>query len=223
MTSPYRVVLGAAFDELHPRLQTYFDAIPVGAVGRGSGEFDTVGTPRRWLWPVLALFAPAHVLFPVWQRRVPFTVENRPVARTEGTPAVAARRVFALRGRSATMVDEIGVEHGALVDRLGGPVRTVARFAASVRDGGLRLRSTAVWLVVAGRRVRIPRPFAPVVVLTERWDEETERQQVSITVTAPVVGRIYQYGGRFQYRVGPAEDAELAQEKPPEEKGERSP
>lgn len=217
MTSPYRAVLASAFDELHPRLRTYFDAIPDGAVGRGAGEFDTVGTPRRWLWPMLALLAPAHVMFPVWQRRVPFTVANRPVDGGDGTPAVAAERVFSLRGRTVTMIDRIGVERGALVDRLGNPERAMARFAASVLDGGLRLRSTGVWIVVAGRRVRIPRPFAPIVVLTERWDDEAERQAVSITVTAPVVGRIYQYGGRFHYRVEAPTDQDN------EQKGERTP
>ena len=97
------------------------------------------------------------------------------------------------------MVDEIGVAAGALVDRLGDPVRAEARFAATVRDGGLRLRSTAVWLVLGGRRVRIPRRVAPVVVLTERWDDAEERQLVSITVALPVIGRMYQYRGRFRY------------------------
>jgi len=201
VTSPYRAVLGAAFDELHPRLRAYFDAIPAGAVGRGTGVFDTVGTPRRWLWPALAVFARAQVLFPVWERHVPFTVENRPVAAQGRAPAVAARRVFALRGRPATMVDEIGVEGGELVDRLGVPVRAVARFTAQVRDGGLRLRSTAVWLVVGGRRVRIPAPLAPVVALHERWDAERDEQVVSIVVRAPLIGRVYQYGGRFHYAI----------------------
>ncbi|MGO4593693.1 DUF4166 domain-containing protein [Leifsonia sp. 2TAF2] len=206
MTSPYRAVLGAAFDELHPRLRAYFDAIPAGAVGRGAGVFDTVGTPRRWLWPVLAVFARSHVMFPVWERQVPFTVENRPGRRPDGSPVVLATRVFDLRSRTATMVDAIGVDSGRidgphLVDRLGGPVRTEARFAASVSDGGLRLRSTVVWLILAGRRVRVPRPFAPVVVLTERWDEESGQQRVSITVRAPVIGRVYQYAGRFRYEI----------------------
>ncbi|WP_285116591.1 DUF4166 domain-containing protein [Leifsonia sp. fls2-241-R2A-40a] len=205
MTSPYRAVLGAAFDDLHPRLRVYFDALPDGAVGQGSGVFETVGTPRRWMWPVLALFARAHVMFPVWQRDVPFTVVNRAVAAADGSPAVAAVRRFELHGRPAIMVDEIGVGGGALTDRLGDPVRTEARFAATVRDGGLRLRSTAVWLVVGGRRVRIPNLLAPVVVLTERWDDATERQLVSITVALPVVGRIYQYRGRFQYGIAEQE------------------
>ncbi|MDR6613443.1 DUF4166 domain-containing protein [Leifsonia sp. 1010] len=228
MTSPYRAALGAAFDELHPRLRAYFDAIPAGAVGRGSGVFETVGTPRRWLWPVLAVFARSHVMFPVWEREVPFTVENRAVTAPDGSPAVAATRWFALRSGAATMVDEIGVRRGVVIDRLGDPVRAEARFAATVRDGGLRLRSTAVWLVLGGRRLRIPNPFAPVVVLTERWDDQHEHQRVSITVHAPLIGRIYQYRGRFRYAIEPGGPADVAgratQTDTPEKKegGERS-
>lgn len=201
MASPYRAVLGAAFDELHPRLRAYFDAIPAGAVGRGTGVFETVGTPRRWLWPVVAVFARSHVMFPVWEREVPFTVENRPVGGPDGSSAVAAARTFLLRSGNATMVDVIRVDGGAIVDRLGDPVRAEARFAATVRDGGLRLRSTVVWLVVRGRRVRIPDPLAPVVALTEQWDDQHEQQRVSIVVRAPLIGRIYQYRGRFRYGI----------------------
>ena len=212
MTSPYRVVLGAAFDELHPRLRTYFDAIPDDAVGRGSGMFETVGTPRRWVWPVLAWFARAHVMFPVWERAVPFTVANRAVTAADGSPAVAATRSFDLtahrRPRTALMVDEIGVSGGALIDRLGDPVRAEALFRATVRDGGLRLRSTTVRLVVGDRRVPIPRLVAPVVVLTERWDDATDRQEVSIVVAVPVIGRIYQYKGRFRYGIEKGERSE---------------
>lgn len=204
MTSPYRVVLGAAFEELHPRLRAYFDAIAPGAVGRGRGVFDTVGTPRRWLWPLLAAFAPAHVAFPVWQRGVPFTVENRPAATREG-PAVRAVRRFALRGRERVMRDEIGVADGALVDRLGDPVLLEARFAVRVLDGGLRLRSIAVTLVAGRLRLRLPRVLAPVVALTERWDDQEECQRVSITVVMPVIGRVYQYAGRFRYGVATGE------------------
>jgi hypothetical protein len=208
VTSPYRVVLGAAFDELHPRLRTYFDAIPAGAVGRGSGVFETVGTPRRWLWPLLALFARAHVMFPVWERAVPFTVENRAVAAEDGSPAVAAVREFSLRGGTARMIDRIGVEDGALIDRLGDPVLTEARFVASVRDGGLRLRSTSVRVVIAGRRMTIPRLLAPVVELSESWDASAGELRVSIVVALPVIGRIYQYRGRFLY--GIVEEGESA-------------
>src|SRR5690349_6333736 len=141
MTSPYRAVLGPAFDELHPLLRAYFDAIPAGSAGRGRGVFDTVGTPRRWLWPVLAPFSRAHVAFPVWQRGVPFTVENLPAVSEDGGPAVAAVRRFGLRGRKREMRDRIGVENGMIVDRLGDPALLEAWFSARVIDGGLRLLS----------------------------------------------------------------------------------
>jgi hypothetical protein len=76
--SPYELSApGHVLARLHPRLRTYFAAVPVGHVGR-EGLFAVVGTPRRWLWPVLALLARDGVVFPVWERDVPFTVENRP-------------------------------------------------------------------------------------------------------------------------------------------------
>ncbi|MEY9953457.1 DUF4166 domain-containing protein [Leifsonia sp. EB34] len=202
MTSPYRAVLGPAFDELHPRLRAYFDAIPEGAAGTGRGVFDTVGTPRRWLWPVLALFGRAHVMFPVWERAVPFTVENVPVVSADGGPAVRAVRRFELRGRVLDMRDEIGVDGWMIVDRLGSPAVGEAWFSARVVDGGLRLTSRRVALRIGRLRMSLPRAIAPVVALTERYDDERDVQEVSIVVRVPLLGRVYQYAGTFRYQVG---------------------
>ncbi|WP_348787881.1 DUF4166 domain-containing protein [Leifsonia sp. NPDC080035] len=201
MTSPYRVVLGPAFDLLHPSLRAYFDAIPSGSTGRGRGVFDTVGTPRRWLWPVLALFARPGVLFPVWQHEVPFTVRNAPAVAADGSPAVRAERTFELRGRPRIMRDEIGVEDGMLVDRLGAPVRAEAVFAARVLDGALRLTSTSVAIRIGRLRIPVPRVLAPVIVLTERWDEARDCQRISIAVGHRLLGRLYQYAGTFRYDI----------------------
>jgi hypothetical protein len=201
MTSPYRAVLGPAFDELHPRLRAYFDAIPVGATGHGRGVFDTVGTPRRWLWPVLALFGRAHVIFPVWQREVPFTVRNLPVASAERAPVVRATRRFELRGRTREMFDEIGVDGGLIVDRLGSPALVEAWFTARVVDGSLRLVSRRVAVRIGRLRLVVPRQLAPVVALTERYDDVREMQAVSIVVRVPLIGRVYQYAGAFRYEI----------------------
>ena len=201
MTSPYRAVLGPAFDELHPRLRAYFDAIPPGSTGRGRGVFDTVGTPRRWLWPVLALFAPAHVMFPVWQRDVPFTVENVPVVSADGGPAVRAVRRFEFRGRALEMRDEIGVDGVLVVDRLGSPALVEAWFTARVTDGALRLKSRRVAVRVGRYRLTLPRRLAPVVALTERYDDARDAQRVSIVVRVPLIGRVYQYAGAFRYEI----------------------
>lgn len=201
MTSPYRVVLGAAFDDLHPRLRAYFDAIPDGGAGEGCGVFDTVGTPRRWLWPALALLGRAHVVFPVWERGVPFTVQNVPSADAAGAPSVRALRVFRLRSGRRTMVDEIRADRGAIVDTLGRPSRIAARFDAAVVDGGLRLTSTSVVVLLGRMRIRVPAPVAPRVTLTERYDDDRDVQLVSISLHQPLIGKVYEYAGSFRYSV----------------------
>jgi hypothetical protein len=85
VVSPYEAVLGERLDELHPRLAGYFRQIPPESHGFGRGVFETVGTPRRWLWPLLALLARPGVALPVWERDVPFTVLNLPREAASGT------------------------------------------------------------------------------------------------------------------------------------------
>jgi hypothetical protein len=49
--------------------------------------------------------------------------------------------------------------------------------------------------------IPLPRAIAPRVVLTERWDDSTDRQRVSLVVEAPLIGRLYEYSGSFTYRI----------------------
>lgn len=200
---------------LHPRLRTYFSAVPPGHVGRGEGVFTVVGTPRRWVWPVLAWFARDAVMFPVWERDVPFTVENRParVRRGSGTglearPAVRAHRTFRFRSGARTMVDAITAEPDGLVDHLGRRGRVSARLRAQVDAdgpdaGALRLVSTRVTFRALGRDLRLPAALSPRVTLTERFDDEADLQRVSLVLTAPVVGTLYRYEGAFRYEIAP--------------------
>ncbi len=188
--SPWQRALGDEFASLHPRLHAYFSSIPAGWVGRGMGSFDVVGTPRRWLWPMLRMLQRRHILFPVWERDVPFTVENRADAG-----AVRAVRTFRLSGGDRVMVDTVSIDAASLVDHLGDGGTLAARLTASVIDGELRLVSTsACW-------GRLPIPFAPRVTLTERFDDMVGRQHVALSLESRVFGRIYEYSGHFDYRV----------------------
>jgi hypothetical protein len=199
--SPYEIVFGELLEGLHPRLRPYFEAIPEGSVGHGTGVFALVGTPRRWLWPALWLLGRQGILFPVWQQDVRFTVSNTPIVDENGSVAVAAERRFALSGGERTMVDAITAESQALIDHLGGRRRISARLEASVVDGGLRLRSTAVAVRVGARHLTVPRWISPIVLLSERFDERTGLQRVSVTLDAPLVGRLYEYRGEFSYEI----------------------
>lgn len=200
---------------LHPRLRTYFGPIPPGHVGRGEGVFDVVGTPRRWLWPLLAWFARDAVMFPVWERDVPFTVENHPARVHRGSGptlearvAVRAHRTFRFRSGARTMVDAITAEPEGLVDHLGRRGRVSALLRTEVDgtgpDGGaLRLVSTRVTFRALGREWRLPALIAPRVTLTERFDDDADLQRVSLVLSAPVVGTLYRYEGAFRYEIAP--------------------
>ena len=188
--SPWQQALGEDFGALHPRLRAYFSAIPVDRVGRGSGSFDVVGTPRRWLRPVLRMLERRRILFPVWERGVPFTVENR----ADGGQ-VRAIRTFRLAKGDRVMADAVSWDDSRLVDRLGTGGVLGAVLTASVIEGAVVLVSTSA------RWGRVPIPFAPRVQLTERFDDTVGRQHVAFTLDSRVFGRIYEYSGFFDYRI----------------------
>jgi hypothetical protein len=188
--SPWQVALGDEFALLHPRLLAYFSAIPAGRVGRGVGTFDRVGTPRRWVWPVLRLLQRRRILFPVWEHDVSFTIENRP----DGA-ALHAVRTFHLEQGDRAMVDVVSTDGARLVDRLGDGGRLRTRLSATVRDGALLLVSTS------SRWGRVPIPFAPRLRLIERFDDVVGRQHVALTLESALVGRVYEYSGHFDYRI----------------------
>jgi len=197
--SPYARALGARIDELHPTLRRYFSTIPEGSVGVGEGVFDTVGTPRRWLHPLLRVLEARGVVWAGWARDVPFRIVNR---TADGR--ALARRELRLPGGDWTMVDAVALaETGRVVDRLGEPPTLAAVFDVRVDDGALVLVSRSVGLRWGRLRVRLPRRVAPVVRLRESWDDAVGRQRVELTVDVPVVGRVYAYRGTFRYRIEP--------------------
>ncbi|MFJ2977490.1 DUF4166 domain-containing protein [Curtobacterium sp. NPDC087082] len=79
---------------------------------------------------------------PVWERDVPFTVENRPArvgrgqAVQEGRVAVRAHRTFRFRSGTCTMVDAITAGPDGLVDHLGRRGRVSALLRAEVDAQG---------------------------------------------------------------------------------------
>ncbi|WP_341974028.1 DUF4166 domain-containing protein [Microbacterium sp. LWO13-1.2] len=195
--SPYARALGDRIHELHPALRTYFQAIPDGSVGVGEGVLHRIGTPRRWLWPFLRPLERLGVIVACWENDVPFRVENRTIA----SRAIGERAFHLARG-SWTMRDAVALtRHGRVVDELGEPGLIAACFDVDVRDGSLILTSRAVGIRLGRLRIRLPRPLSPAIRLTERFDDVLGRQIVELTVTAPVIGRVYEYSGDFTYSI----------------------
>lgn len=195
--SPYRRAIGARESELHPVLRTYFSAIPAGHVGIGEGVFVRAGTPRRWLWPFLRPLDKRGVVFAGWEQDVPFRVVNRTVAFR-----AIAEREFQRPGGTWVMQDAVALgRYGRIVDELGEPGTIAASFDVDVRGGALLLTSVRVGVRWRGMRMRLPRLLSPIVRLVERFDDERGQQHVSLTVDAPLIGRVYEYEGWFDYRI----------------------
>jgi len=194
MSSPWQRALGSRYHELDPRLRHYFGEIPAGKVGRGTGVFDVVGSRKRWLWPVLTMLALDGIVYPAWERQVPFTVTNRP--GPHGT--VRAKRLFEFPETGWVMSDEIGITLAGLSDRLGRSGLLAATLQPSVVEGRLVLRSTGVTFRLGA--IRIPLGgLSPRLTLVERADGD--RQHVSLRLSLPLVGTIYEYSGSFGYAI----------------------
>ncbi|GAA3942631.1 hypothetical protein GCM10022383_20600 [Microbacterium soli] len=195
--SPYLRALGEHRAQLHPSLRTYFSAIPRGRIGVGEGVFERVGTPRRWLWPLLRMLQRHGVVHAGWHHDVPFTVYNRTVAGK----AVGVR-ILHLPDGDWTMKDAVSARpRGRVLDQLGEPTTLAVSFEASTDGGALTLRSSAVGIRLGWMRVTLPWFIAPIVRLRESAEKPAGRQRVALTVDMPLLGRLYEYEGTFTYRI----------------------
>lgn len=197
--SPYLRALGEHRTRLHPALRTYFSAIEHGSVGVGVGVFERIGTPRRWLWPVLRMLQKPAVAHAGWHHDVPFTVRNRTIAGK----AVSVRTLH-VPGGDWVMKDAVSPRpHGRVLDQLGEPTTLAVAFEVGVDADALVLRSTAVGIRIGRTRVTVPRFLSPSIRLRESAEKQAGRQRVSLTVDMPLIGRLYEYAGTFEYRIEP--------------------
>ncbi|MDH6180942.1 hypothetical protein M2152_001124 [Microbacteriaceae bacterium SG_E_30_P1] len=190
--SPWRDALGEDWERLDPHLISYFGALTPAQIGRGRGVFDVVGTPRRWLWPLLSLLGAVHVLFPAWQHDVPFQVRN-----TDAGGGRVGLRLFEFTGRRRTMVDRVAMDNRHLTDVIGRPGFIRVELVPRVDDGALVLESAGVSVV----GVPVPRSIAPRVFLRESWDRTNDMQHVDFRLEHPQLGLLYEYSVSFTYTV----------------------
>lgn len=193
--APWATALGARIKQLSPALQAYFGGVPEGSRGIGEGVFTRVGSPRRVLWPLLALLGRWNIVWPVWERQVPFEVVNVPTPH-----GLASVRRFQFTAGERTMTDRILFTPHGVRQRLGTGERVVVELRVDLDGAGLLITSGRVGIRMLGLRWSLPTRWAPRVTVHERTLPDG-RQHVSLTLDAPLIGRLYEYAGAFTYRV----------------------
>lgn len=193
--TPWASALGESVDELSPALAAYFGGSSEGSNGIGEGVFTTIGTPRRWLWPLLAVLGRWNIVWPVWERDVPFSIVNVPTPHG----LIGVRRIRFASG-DRTMTDRVLWTRHGLRQRLGAGERVVAELVATPEAGGLRITSGRVGIRLLGLRFGLPSAWSPKIEVHERTLPDG-RQHVSFTLDLPLVGRAYEYAGAFDYRI----------------------
>lgn len=195
--SPYQRALGDRISELHPKTAWYFRTIPDGHVGVGTGVFTTAGSRYRWLKPAFRIAEALGVAFAGWEKNVPFRIENR----TIGGAAVAVRH-FELPGRTWVMPDIVTLGSNRVLRNEIGPHRTVVTtFDIDVEGGAVVLRIRRAGMRFGRLRIAAPRLLHPRIGLVERWDQERQQHHVNMTIDAPLLGRVYEYTGYFDYAI----------------------
>jgi hypothetical protein len=92
-------------------------------------------------------------------------------------------------------------EHaGPLLRERTGPFELL--FRLEVEGGALAYRQEGAALRAGGLRVKLPRLLAPRVEAWERADKDGEGVQVSVCVTAPLVGLLIRYEGLVRTKEG---------------------
>jgi hypothetical protein len=193
--TPWASALGWRIDELPPALADYFGGVPYGSHGLGEGVFTRVGSPRRWLWPLLALLGRWNIAWPLWEKQVPFTIVNVPTPHGQ----ISVRR-FHFASGDRTMTDRVVWTRRGLRQRTGAGERLVSELFVELDEDGLLITSGRVGVDIAGLRFTLPPSWSPRITVRERALDDG-RQHVSLTIDLPIVGRLYEYAGAFSYHV----------------------
>jgi hypothetical protein len=198
MTGVYERALGAAADDLHPKVYERYDLAPDDdRVCVGHGRMDI--TRGTHVLPALYAMPRLNLLFPEAGHDVPFTVRTAGVRDPAGHDALVTVRSFEFPERtrrfdSLTLWDDAA---GRLLDFLGTGGRLVTELHPRVEAGALVVGSGQQWLRVGGRYVALPDPLAASVEVRDRYDGADERFHVHAVVENPLAGHVLGYRGAF--------------------------
>lgn len=204
-TSVYQQAMGADFQALQPELQEYFSLTPgSGFYGLGTGRFDVVGCPQRWLRPLLALSAAEEAFFPEYGENIPFEVQNHAHADPFGRPSLTTVRTIQFPAADRIFQDTTSLTPRGLVDYLGRRRRLATDLHPEVGPGrSLRAISTSSRFFGGNLRLGLPGGLDATAYMEQKWDPASNQHRIQVKVLHRVLGVLLVYSGGFDYRLVP--------------------
>ncbi|MDF2834990.1 MAG: hypothetical protein K0Q63_630 [Paenibacillus sp.] len=204
MSSIYEQALGADFHKLHPRIRERFgfgSGDRVASVGHGVMEHI-----RFSKLAMLPLYAGAtrNIMFPQGGRNIPFTIENFAYVDRFGRETVTWIRSFkfpnAIRRFDATMI--YSRERDRIVDYLGTKQHLAVDLEISAAsNGGIRIRSGEQRFYEGLLQFRFPASLTGIADVCEWYDDRADRYRITVEVSNPLLGTVFEYEGSFQARL----------------------
>ncbi len=201
MTSIYKQALGEEFEKLHPRIRERFEFnSDSGIASVGRGIMDSIWYSKRAMLP-LQLGTMRHIMFPQGGKQIPFTIENYAYQDCFGRETVTWIRQFQFPNKKrhfdATMI--YSKQHERIVDYLGTKQHLAVDLEISAAtNGGLRIRSGEQRFYEHWLQFRFPTLLTGVADVCEWYDDESEKFKISVEVTNPLLGKVFEYQGSFQ-------------------------
>lgn len=224
MTSIVRQLLGASFENLHPKVQWRFGLSSAdGRSQTGVGVMEEM-THSALVPPPILWLGGRRGLFPAGKARdVPFTIANYAYVDEIGRETLSFVRRFSFvgapQGMNSVMVTPARTTGADFaLDYLGYASDMVVRTRCSVEpDGGLLLESGTP--TVLG--VRLPHFASALTTAREWWDETEQRHRIRIDVTSPILGNLFHYRGWFTAEEHPCAASDIPKDAKPTKTNER--
>lgn len=212
MTSIYERALGQAFDDLHPKIQERFGFTSdddVACIGRGT--MDYVRNGGLHVYPFLLVGSTHNTMFPEQNTAVPFTIRNYAYEDAYGRETVTWLRTFDMpreRRFDAAMI--YSEERNRIVDYLGTNHHLAVDIDLAVSDrGGISITTGAQRLYpfdtglplpfgTPGTGYDFPLTLSAQAHVHEWYDDDAETFRISVEVTNPLVGPVFEYRGAFE-------------------------
>ncbi len=224
MTSIVRNVMGASFENLHPKVQWRFGlSSEDGRAQMGVGVMEEM-THSALVPPPILWLGGRRGLFPAGKGRdVPFTVANYAYVDDIGRETLSFVRRFSFvskpQGMNSVMVTPARTKQAEFaLDYLGYRSDMIVETRCSAEpDGGLLLESGTPKVL----GVRIPQLASAVTTAREWWDEDEQRHRIRIDVTSPVLGNLFHYRGWFTAEERPCAASDIPKDAKPTKLVER--